>query len=240
MQLIPAIDLRHGEVVRLAQGDDRRRTRYGTDPAKTLDDLVAAGVEWVHVVDLDAAFGEPPQRQLIVELARRGPSLELGGGLRDESAVAWALDAAGCRRVVVGSMVVRDFPRFAALVQRFPGRIVPALEVASGEVRIAGWREAASISPGDLGRQLRGLPCPAVLVTDVDRDGTMVGPNLELSRQVAADSELPVLVSGGVRSLADIEAASREPVVSGIIVGKALYEGLFTVAEAMAAAGGGS
>lgn len=238
MQLIPAIDLRKGEVVRLEQGDDERRTRYARDPVETLDRLASAGVEWVHVVDLDAAFGEAPQRDLISRLTRRGPKIELGGGLRDASAVSWALDEAGCGRVVIGSMVVRDFAGFESLARSFVGRIVPALEVAGEEVRIAGWREAAKISPRELGRQLRGLPCPAVLVTDVARDGLLVGPNLDLSRQVAADSGLPILVSGGVRALSDLELAAAVPEVAGIIVGKALYEGKFTIEEAVGAAGG--
>lgn len=239
MQLIPAIDLRHGEVVRLVQGDDGRRTNYRLDPGRVLRSYAAAGIELVHVVDLDAVFGEAPQRALIGELAGAA-RIELGGGLHDADAVGWAL-AAGCERVILGSIVARDFAAFAAIVEAFPGRVVPALEVAAGKLRIAGWREAARGTPEDAARRLAGLDCPAVLVTDVERDGTLAGPNLELARRLSAMSGLPALLSGGVRSLDDLRAAARVPGIAGAIVGKALYDGVFTLSEALAAcAGGGS
>ncbi len=238
MQLIPAIDLRHGEVVRLLRGNDGQRKTYGLDPRQVLRDYVAAGAELVHVVDLDAAFGEAPQRRLIGELAAGEVALELGGGLHDLAAVEWAL-AAGCQRVVLGSMVVRDFTAFRDIVAAFPDRVVPALEVAAGKLRIAGWTEEAALTLEQAGSRLVGLACPAVLVTDVERDGTLAGPNLELARQVAGLTGMPALLSGGVRSLDDLRAAAGVPEIAGAIVGKALYEGLFTVAEALAACAGG-
>ncbi len=256
MQLIPAIDLRHGKVVRLTQGDDGRRKSYDLDPSGVLCEYAEAGVSLVHVVDLDAALGEAPQRQLIRGLVESGQSgcgkpgsgiagyghpgtgIELGGGLGDPDAVAWALDA-GCQRAVLGSIVARDFDAFARIARDFPGRVVPAIEVAAGKLRIAGWREEAAASAAEVCRRLRGLPCPAVLVTDVERDGTLAGPNLELARRVAADSGIPALLSGGVRSLDDLRAAARVEEIAGAIVGKALYEGLLTVAEALAACEGG-
>ncbi len=265
MQLIPAIDLRHGRVVRLVQGDDGRRTRYGVDPFDVLRQYAEAGVRLVHIVDLDAALGEAPQKELITALVESGQSgcgkpgsgragrpvgaptlytgghpgtgIELGGGLGDREAVAWALGA-GCERVVLGSIVARDFEAFSEIVQAFPGRVVPAIEVAGGKLRIAGWKEEAEVTAGEVCRRLRGLACPAVLVTDVERDGTLAGPNLELARQVARGSGIPALLSGGVRSLDDLRAAARVPEIAGAIVGKALYEGLFTVEEAMAACEG--
>ncbi len=240
MRLIPAIDLRQGQVVRLIQGDDGRRTSYGLDPFDVLREYAEAGAGLVHVVDLDAALGEAPQRPLLEALVSAGRSgrprtaVELGGGLGDEAAVAWALDA-GCERVVMGSIVARDFDVFAGIVRAHPGRVVPAIEVAAGKLRISGWTEESAVPVVDLCRRLRGLPCPAVLVTDVERDGTLAGPNLELARQVAIDAGIPALLSGGVRSLDDLRAAARVPEIDGAIVGKALYEGLFTVEEAMAA-----
>lgn len=237
MRLIPAIDLRHGGVVRLSQGDDARRTFYDVDPRAMLARCAAAGVELVHVVDLDAAFGGPPQRALVAELARAGPKIELGGGLGGRGDVEWAF-AAGCERVVMGSLVTRDFEAFRELATAFPGRVVPAVEVAAGELRIAGWREAAAMTLDDVCGRLRTLPCPAVLVTDVERDGTLAGPNRELACRVARASALPALLSGGVRALADLAAAARTPEIAGVIVGKALYDGVFTLEEAMAACGG--
>ncbi|MEM7583114.1 MAG: HisA/HisF-related TIM barrel protein [Acidobacteriota bacterium] len=237
MQLIPAIDLRHGEVVRLVQGDDGRRRSYDRDPREVLRGFIEAGAERVHVVDLDAAFGETPQRQLIAELAAGEVHIELGGGLHDLAAVEWALEA-GCERVVLGSIVARDAVTFQSIVEAVPGRVVPALELAHGKLRIAGWREEAQVSLAEVAARLRGLPCPAVLVTDVERDGMLEGPNFELVRQVSELTGLPALLSGGVRSLDDLRAASQVPEIAGAIVGKALYEGLFTVHEALVACGG--
>ncbi len=243
MRLIPAMDLRYGGVVRLSQGDDDRRTAYDVDPHVMFDRFAAAGIDLVHVVDLDAAFGTDPQRELIAELAdrarnRRGPWVELGGGLRDQAAVEWALGA-GCARVVLGSLVGRDFDAFRAITEAFPGRVMPALEVSDGELRIAGWREAAGVSLAELCRKLKGLPCPAALVTDVERDGTLDGPNIDLARGVARASGLPALVSGGVSALSDFAAAAKAPEIAGVIVGKALYDGVFTLEAAIAACTGG-
>lgn len=235
MELLPAVDLRRGRVVRLLRGDAAAETVYGDDPAAVLAGFAAAGVERAHVVDLDAALGEPPQRELLAALAAapERPALQLGGGLRDEAAVEWAL-AAGFERAVIGSLVVADPPRFAALARRFPGRLVPALDARDGEVRTAGWTAGSGVTAAAAAARLAGLPCPAVLVTDVERDGAMAGPNVELARRVAAASGLPALLSGGVASLADLAAARQAPEIAGAVVGRALYAGAFTLAEALA------
>jgi phosphoribosylformimino-5-aminoimidazole carboxamide ribotide isomerase len=233
VELIPAIDLRRGRAVRLRQGDDARATVYGEDPVAVLASYARAGVSRVHVVDLDAALGEPPQRELIERMAALG-RIQLGGGLRDAPAIDWAL-AAGCDRVVIGSLVARDVEAFRALAEERPGRLVPALDVAHGEVRIAGWKEGALHNLGELCGRLMGAPCPAVLVTDVERDGMMNGPNLELACRVARTSGIPALLSGGISSLADLETAREAAEIAGAIVGRALYEGAFTVEEALAA-----
>lgn len=291
MELLPAIDLRHGRVVRLRQGDDSRTTEYAADPLAVAAAFAAAGARRIHVVDLDAALGEPPQRELIARLtatlaagsdgggksgagAESGPDRErgagaesgsdgergagaeratvggraaptggvrvgvqLGGGLRDRAAVEWAL-AAGCERVVLGSLPARDPAAFGELARAFPGRTVPALEVAGGEVRVAGWTEAAGTPLDEICARLRGLPCPAVLVTDVERDGMLCGPNLELARRVAAATGLPALLSGGVRSLADLAAAAALPEIAGAVLGRALYEGRIDLAAALALGSG--
>jgi phosphoribosylformimino-5-aminoimidazole carboxamide ribotide isomerase len=243
MELLPAIDLRRGGAVRLRQGDDARATRYGDDPGELLTRYARAGVARVHLVDLDAALGEAPQRALIAALIAAlaalpgAPALQLGGGLRDRESVLWALGA-GCERAVLGSLAARQPDLFASLAHEFPGRLVPALDVEAGEARVAGWREGAGRSLGELCAGLSGLPCPAVLVTDVERDGMMAGPNFDLARRVARMSGLPALLSGGIRSLEDLEAARAWPEISGAIVGRALYEGAFTIAEALAACAG--
>lgn len=231
MELLPAIDLRHGRAVRLRQGDDARATVYGDDPLTVLDGYIRAGATRIHVVDLDATFGEAPQRDLIGQMALRG-LMQLGGGLRDGDAIRWALEA-GCDRVVVGSLVARDVEGFRALAQEHPGKIVPALDVENGEVRIAGWTQGTLWRLPELCVRLRGLPCPAVLVTDVERDGMLSGPNFDLARRVSMASGIPALLSGGVRSLDDLRAAREIPEIAGAIVGRALYEGVFTIEEAL-------
>lgn len=234
--LLPAIDLRHGQVVRLRQGDDARRTVYGEDPLAVLEGFAGAGARWVHAVDLDAAFGETPQRELIRSLARRaaelGISLEMGGGLRDGDSVAWALEA-GCTRVVVSSMIAKDFPLFASLVETYRGRLVPGLDFRDGRLGISGWTETSDLDVERLGELLRGFDCPAVLVTDISRDGEMAGPNLELACDVARATGIPALLSGGVHTLDDLRRAAATEEISGAIVGRALYDGSFTLEEAL-------
>ena len=239
MQLLPAIDLRGGQVVRLERGDDRRRTVYDADPCNALRRYREAGVSRIHVVDLDAAFGGAPQRALVEKLARQAApgGIQLGGGLRDRAAVEWAF-AAGCERAVVTSLIVRDFDTFADLCRRYPGRMVAALDIDGGEVRLAGWTESAERSPATLCAQLAGLPVAAVLVTDISRDGMMQGPNLDLACEIGALAGAPAILSGGVRSAADLEAAARRPGIEAAIVGRALYDGSLALADAMAACSG--
>jgi len=233
-QLLPAIDLRQGRVVRLRQGDDARRTVYGEDPSLVLADFAAAGAQWVHIVDLDAAFGETPQRPLLERLATEanaaGLKVELGGGLRDGESLEWAF-AAGITRGIVGSLVAKDFSLFESLVREYPDRLVPGLDLKDGRLGIDGWTRAVDL---DFGR-LRGFPCPAILVTDIARDGEMGGPNLDLACRMAEVTGIPALLSGGVHALEDLRQASRRAEIAGAVVGRALYEGSFTLPEALEA-----
>lgn len=238
MELIPSIDLRRGQVVRLERGDDARATVYPFEPLELLERFAAAGVTRVHVVDLDAAFGSAPQAALLKRLGEGGVtrSLQLGGGLRSAAAVERALSW-GFERVVVGSMVVRDPAAFALLAAAQPGRVVPALDCADELVRIAGWSEGTLLHWKAAARKLRGLPCPAVLVTDVARDGMLSGPNLELAAGVARASGIPAIVSGGVSSAGDLARAAATRGVGAAILGRAFYDGRVSVEEALAAAG---
>ncbi len=266
LQLLPAIDLRGGQVVRLERGDDGRRTVYDADPSRALRRYREAGVARIHVVDLDAAFGGPPQRGVVQELARKaaeairppadertdrfacdagsrrtgseggGARIQLGGGLRDREAVEWAF-AAGCERAVVTSLIVRDFGVFAGLCRDYPGRMVAALDIDGGEVRLAGWTESADRSPAALCAQLADLPVAAVLVTDISRDGMMQGPNIDLACRIGTMAGAPAILSGGVRSAADLEAAARRPEIEAAIVGRALYDGSLALEEALEACG---
>ncbi len=235
MELLPSIDLRQGRVVRLLRGDDAERRTYDVDPLDALVRYADAGVGRVHVVDLDAAFGEAPQRELIARLAadRRAPRLELGGGLRDREAVEWAF-AAGIERVVATSMLVRDPALFAELANARPRRMVAALDLRDGVLRHSGWTAAAAGSVAEVCRDLRALPIAAVLVTDISRDGTMEGPNLELACQVSRLAGVPAILSGGVRSLRDLERARAAPEIAEVIVGRALYDGAIDLRRAIA------
>ncbi|MCY3928530.1 MAG: 1-(5-phosphoribosyl)-5-[(5-phosphoribosylamino)methylideneamino] imidazole-4-carboxamide isomerase [Acidobacteria bacterium] len=241
VQLLPAIDLRGGQVVRLERGDDGRRTVYDADPSGALQRYCEAGVSRIHVVDLDAAFGDSPQRDVVQELARRAAEggragIQLGGGLRDREAVEWAFGA-GCEQAVVTSLIVRDFDVFAGLCRDYPGRMVAALDMDGGEVRLAGWTESADRSPAALCVQLADLPIAAVLVTDISRDGMMKGPNIDLACRIGDLAGAPAILSGGVRSAADLEAAARRPEIEAAIVGRALYDGSLGLDEAIEACG---
>ncbi|MCB1054058.1 MAG: 1-(5-phosphoribosyl)-5-((5-phosphoribosylamino)methylideneamino)imidazole-4-carboxamide isomerase [Acidobacteria bacterium] len=243
MDLLPAIDLRQGQVVRLRQGDDARRTVYGTDPGAVLEGYAAAGARWVHVVDLDGAFGDGSQRELTAGLAAQaralGLDLELGGGLRDRASVLAALEA-GCSRLVVGSMLARDFDLFVRLADELPGRLVPGLDLRDGRLGVDGWQRTSDLGVEVLGDRLRGLPCPAVLVTDIARDGELGGPNLELACAVGRATGMPALLSGGVHSLDDLRRASERPEIGGAVVGRALYDGRLDLAEALVVCGAGA
>ncbi len=243
-EFMPAIDLRHGRVVRLQQGDDARQTVYGDDPEKVLRGYADSGIQRVHIVDLDAAFGEAPQRELIERLLSMdsGPSIQLGGGLRDRSSVDWAF-AAGAERVVITSLMVRDFAAFAELCSRYSQRVVAALDCRDGDsgaqLRLAGWTESASEDVETICERLRRLPLAAVLVTDIGRDGMMSGPNIALAARLGLWSGAPSIVSGGVQSLVDLELAVAEPGVGGVVVGKALFDGSISLDAAMRTVEGG-
>ena len=234
VELLPALDLRRGRVVRLRQGDDTARTIYGVDPLAILRRCKAAGVARVHLVDLDAAFGEPQQRELLERLVGDVdvPAVQLGGGLRDRAAVEWAF-AIGCSRVVIGSMLERDFELLRTLAVEHPGRLVVALDVRGDALRLDGWRKTSVEPLADICARLRALPLGAVLVTDVERDGMLEGPNLDLARRLALASGAPALLSGGVASLDHLRAAAAAPEIGGVIVGKALLDGAIGLEEAL-------
>lgn len=238
MQLIPSIDLRRGKVLRLAQGRDERATVYADDPLEVLARFQDAGAERVHIVDLDAAFGEPRQSALLARMvaAAKGEKLQLGGGLRSGDLLRAALDS-GFERAVVGSMAVESPEVFGACAAAHPGRLIPALEAENGELRSAGWRAGAGIGLVGMLRRLSpftGLFFEA-LVTDIARDGMLSGPNLDLAVRVARALGVQAIVSGGVSGAADVVAAAAHPELSGVIVGRAFYEGRIDLPTTFAA-----
>ena len=240
MDLYPAIDLRGGRCVRLWQGDYSRETVYGTDPVAVARTFAAAGVRWVHVVDLDAArTGTPENREAVAAIAAAvGPevSVQAGGGVRDQAS-AEALWGAGVRRVVLGTAAVENPALVRELAAEHP--VAVGLDVRGGEVAVRGWTEGSGRSLDDVLDEFGDAGVAAVVVTEIGRDGTLAGPELELFAGVVERVDFDVVASGGVGSLADLEAlASLEAGgrhLAGAIVGKALHDGVFTVKEAVAA-----
>ncbi len=238
-EILPAIDLRGGRVVRLRQGDFSRQTTFSDDPIAVATEFARAGATWLHVVDLDGArAGEPVQTKTIGRMiAAIGESVrwQVGGGLRDEHAVRSAL-ASGATRVVLGTAALAD-PAFAASTVAVHGadRVAAAIDVRDGLAVGHGWTSGGGVEVDAAIESLRRAGVTTFVVTAIDRDGLLGGPDLALLRRVAAAVPDAVIASGGIASLDDLHAV-REAGCAGVIVGRALYEGRFTVAEALASA----
>jgi phosphoribosylformimino-5-aminoimidazole carboxamide ribotide isomerase len=255
MDLYPAIDVRGGNAVRLSQGDFDRQQEYG-DPLALARRFAEAGAPWLHVVDLDAArAGAPVNRSTVLAIAAAvDVPVETGGGVRTEEDVAELL-AGGVRRVILGTLALEDPGMARLLAARFPGQVAVGIDYrldGSGhtEVAVRGWEQGSGRTVGELLLDLAGAELAAVIVTAIDRDGMLGGPDLAGLRQVLHSTELPVIASGGVASTADLEAlaALEVPVRSrprqggtgwrrlhGVIVGRALVDGRMTVEEGVTA-----
>ncbi len=246
MECIPAIDLLGGRAVRLVKGDFTASTDYG-DPLELAARYVAAGAARVHVVDLDAArSGAPVNRGTVLALAQNcraaGVGVQVGGGVRDEARATDLLEA-GVQRVVLGTVAMEDPELAIRLAQTFPGRIVVGLDhrrVANGrEVAVHGWTSGAGRHLEDAVALFSRCPLAALIVTDIGRDGTLEGPDLEGYRELLAGTATPLVASGGVGSLEDLSALAALEVagrrLGGVIVGKALVSGAFTLEEAVVA-----
>jgi 1-(5-phosphoribosyl)-5-[(5-phosphoribosylamino)methylideneamino] imidazole-4-carboxamide isomerase/N-(5'phosphoribosyl)anthranilate isomerase len=238
LTLLPAVDVADGQAVRLVQGAAGTETGYG-DPLQAALAWQAAGAEWIHLVDLDAAFGRGSNAALLASVvARLDVAVELSGGIRDEASLAAAL-ATGCTRVNVGTAALESPDWVRGAIAEHGDKIAVGLDVRGSRLAARGWTRDG----GDLDETLARLEsdgCSRFVVTDVTRDGTLTGPNLDLLRQVCARTDRPVIASGGVASLSDLtQIAALAPLgVEGAIVGKALYAGAFTLAQALAAVAG--
>jgi len=238
MILLPAIDIRGGRAVRLRQGDFAQETVYQDDPLEAAASFVEAGARFLHVVDLDGAREGHPvnlehMRRITSEL---GVSVQYGGGLRDLGAVREAL-AAGAERVVVGTAAYSD-PEFVdALVESFESRVAIAVDVRGGNVSVHGWTRATQMLPEYVIGRLQKRGVKQFIYTNADRDGMLQGPNLEEVRRISSAVQGQFIYSGGIGSVEDLKALKSLRLVNltGVISGKALYEGRFTVADGMAA-----
>ncbi|NJQ06717.1 bifunctional 1-(5-phosphoribosyl)-5-((5-phosphoribosylamino)methylideneamino)imidazole-4-carboxamide isomerase/phosphoribosylanthranilate isomerase PriA [Streptomyces lonarensis] len=235
LELLPAVDVRDGQAVRLVHGESGTETSYGS-PLEAALTWQSAGAEWLHLVDLDAAFGTGDNRDRIREVvAAMDIRVELSGGIRDDDTLAAAL-ATGCTRVNLGTAALESPEWVAEVIATYGDRIAVGLDVRGTTLRGRGWTRDG----GDLYETLARLDaegCARYVVTDINKDGTLQGPNLELLRTVCAATERPVVASGGVSSLDDLRALSGlvGEGVEGAIVGKALYAEAFTLQEALAA-----
>jgi phosphoribosyl isomerase A len=234
LELLPAVDVAGDQAVRLVQGAAGTETGYG-DPVDAAMAWQDAGAEWIHLVDLDAAFGRGSNGPRLAELiGQLKVQVELSGGIRDENSLATAL-ATGCTRVVIGTAALEDPDWVAGVIAEHGERIAVGLDVRGTRLAARGWTTDGGELDDALDR-LEAASCRRYVVTDIEKDGMLRGPNLDLLRRVCARTERPVVASGGVSSLADLRAiAGLVPVgVEGVIVGKALYAGAFTLPEALA------
>lgn len=233
LELLPAVDVKDGHAVRLVQGELARETIYG-DPLEVALDFQNAGAQWLHLVDLDAAFGRGNNAELLARVVGAlDIDVELSGGIRNDETLARAL-ATGCKRVNLGTAAMEDPEWTSRVVAQYGDRIAVGLDVRGRTLAARGWTKEG----GDLYEALERLDrdgCARYVVTDVDRDGTLTGPNLELLKSVCDATDRPVVASGGISSLADIAAlVDLIPIgVEGAIVGKALYAGAFTFKDAL-------
>jgi 1-(5-phosphoribosyl)-5-[(5-phosphoribosylamino)methylideneamino] imidazole-4-carboxamide isomerase/N-(5'phosphoribosyl)anthranilate isomerase len=235
LTLLPAVDVAGGQAVRLVQGAAGTETGYG-DPLQAALAWQAAGAQWVHLVDLDAAFGRGSNAPLLADVVGRlDVAVELSGGIRDDASLAAAL-ATGCARVNIGTAALERPGWVRAVIAEHGEKIAVGLDVRGSRLAARGWTAEGGDLDEALGR-LESDGCSRFVVTDVTRDGTLTGPNLDLLRQVCARTVRPVIASGGVSSLADLKAiAGLTPLgVEGAIVGKALYAGAFTLEQALEA-----
>ena len=237
MQVIPAIDLRGGRCVRLVQGDYDRETVFGEDPAAMAEHWVAQGATRLHLVDLDGAkLGRPANVESVQAILARVPvPCQLGGGVRDEATLRAWFDA-GLDRVIVGTQALKDPAWFRRMAEQFPGQLILGLDAKDGRVATAGWLDVSSVEAISLAEQFDALPLAAMIYTDIARDGMLEGPNLEATGALASRVKTPVIASGGVSTLQDLQNLATLP-VTGVIVGRALYDGRFRLSEARERAG---
>ena len=232
-KVIPAIDLIDGKCVRLTQGDYSQKTIYNSDPKTVANQFLDAGFDFVHVVDLDGAkTGKPVNLATIEEIASTGITIELGGGLRNKSHIEQAINA-GASDLILGTKLLDQGPVIKEWTKLFPRRLVAGIDAKNGLVAVRGWGKTSSITAVELVKKIEPLGFSRIIYTDIQKDGMLAGPNIEQLKSIADITQLPVIASGGVSSLEDIENIKSLVYlgIEGVIVGKAIYEGKLTLWE---------
>ena len=236
MILYPAIDLKDGEAVRLVHGDMTRATVFSDDPAAQARAFVAAGCEWLHLVDLNGAFAGTPVNAAPVQaiLAACKVPVQLGGGIRDMATIEGWL-AKGLARVILGTVAVENPELVRQAAKAFPGQVAVGIDARNGRVATKGWATETDIMVTDLARSFEDAGVAAIIYTDILRDGAMGGPNIAATAGLARAVSIPVIASGGVASLADLLALRVTGVIAGAISGRALYDGAIDLSAALVA-----
>lgn len=241
MIIFPAIDIRGGRCVRLVQGRADQETAYGDDPAAMGIRWQAEGASWLHVVDLDGAFGARPKNFEVIRRLRRTVTIpiQLGGGIRSLDTIATYFEE-GIDRLILGTAVLKDPEVAARALTAYPGRIALGLDAKNGLLAVEGWTETTTRTAVEVAKELAPLNPAAIIYTDISRDGVKRGVNLEATRALAQATEIPIIASGGVSSIDDIKALLPLEAlgVIGVITGKALYDGNLDLAEAIRVARG--
>lgn len=237
MILFPAIDLKGGKCVRLVQGDMAQATEFNDSPADQARKFTAAGCQWLHVVDLDGAFAGKAVNAAAVDAilgAVGDVPVQLGGGIRDEDGIAQWLER-GVRRVILGTVALRNPALVKSACQRWPGRVVVGIDARNGYVAVEGWAKTSTMKALDLALAFENAGVAAIVYTDIGRDGAMAGPNVEATVDLAFALTTPVIASGGVSSLADLKAlkSHEDSGIVGVICGRALYDGRIALPDAI-------
>lgn len=236
MIIIPAIDLKNGNCVRLEQGLMDKDTVFSDNPGGQAKVWQDQGAEMLHIVDLDGAFAGQPMNRRAIEAIVRSLSIptQLGGGIRDIETVEAYLSL-GIGRVIIGTAAQRNPDFVKEACDKFPGRVVVGIDAKDGMVAVQGWAEVTGVTAVELARKFEGFGVSAIIYTDISRDGMMQGPNIEATRQLAESISIPVIASGGLSSLQDIRnlVAIESSGVTGVITGKAIYTGAIDLAEAI-------
>jgi len=234
--LFPAIDLKGGQCVRLEQGDMARATVFSLDPAAQAESFAAQGFEYLHVVDLDGAFAGQPMNAGAVEAMLKAVTmpLQLGGGIRDLATVEAWLEK-GVARVIIGTAAVRDPDLVRTAAKKFPGRVAVGLDARDGKVAVEGWAETSEVTALEIAQRFEDAGVAAIIFTDIARDGLLKGLNLDATIALADRIAIPVIASGGLASIEDIEAmlTPRAKKLAGAIAGRALYDGRLDAAAAL-------
>jgi phosphoribosylformimino-5-aminoimidazole carboxamide ribotide isomerase len=236
MILYPAIDLKDGQAVRLVHGDMEKSTVFNDDPAAQAREFVDAGCTWLHLVDLNGAFAGTPVNAAPVEAILKSCNVpaQLGGGIREMATIEAWLDK-GLARVILGTVAVENPALVREAARAFPGKVAVGIDARNGRVATKGWAEETDVMVTDLAKSFEDAGVAALIYTDIMRDGAMGGPNVDATAALARAVNIPVIASGGVSSLADLEALKKTGVISGAISGRALYDGAIDLSEALKA-----